>query len=137
MQACSPSSRNASGRSNRVGSSSWRNKVGEDMWMLNGPVPYVKKVLFFILFTFPRPSVRFGELEEHDLIPSSSPAMHIQKLRENFHQLKLRPEDDFERILLEDIGFVKREGVKDHVGKGSFVCLFAVFYSLRGGMERY
>jgi hypothetical protein len=59
--------------------------------------------------------------------------MYIQKLRENFHQLKLRPEDDFERILLEDIGFVKREGVKDHVGKGSFVCLFAVFYSLRGG----
>lgn len=36
-----------------------------------------------------------------------------QKLKQNYQLLKLRPETDFDRVLLEDIGFSKKETVKE------------------------
>lgn len=48
---------------------------------------------------------------------TNEPALQ-QKLKDNYFKLKLRPEDDFERILLEDVGFAKKEAVKDQSGKG-------------------
>jgi hypothetical protein len=42
----------------------------------------------------------------------------LQTLKDNYFKLKLRPEEDFERILLEEIGFKRREGVKDGSSSG-------------------
>jgi hypothetical protein len=36
-----------------------------------------------------------------------------QTLKRNYQQLKLRPETDFDRILLETVGFSKKETVKE------------------------
>lgn len=36
-----------------------------------------------------------------------------QTLKSNYQQLKLRPETDFDRILLETVGFSKKETVKE------------------------
>lgn len=44
--------------------------------------------------------------------------MRCQLLTANYRQLQLRPEIDFERILLEQIGFSRKEVVKDQGRSG-------------------
>lgn len=45
-------------------------------------------------------------------------SLRLQTLKDNYFKLKLRPEEDFERILLDDIGFSRREAVKDGSSSG-------------------
>lgn len=60
---------------------------------------------------------RASEVSSCKTIPKSGRELtleiHFQTLKKNYQLLKLRPETDFDRVLLEDIGFSKKETVKE------------------------